>query len=62
MSISREQLNQNKEMKTADPFLLGLFMRDNEMCNISHAPGLIGIQFSNTKCIGVIDPEGLQKI
>ena len=34
---SREQPNQNKEMKTANLFLLSLFMRDNEKCNISHA-------------------------
>ena len=35
-------------MKTADPVLLSLFMRDNEKCNISHAPstGLSGTQFS----------------
>ena len=42
-SIPREQPNQNKKMKIA--VLLSLFMRDNEKCNISHAPstGLSGI-------------------
>ena len=36
-SIPREQPNQNKDMKIADPVLLSLSMRDNEKCNISHA-------------------------
>ena len=57
-------------MKIADPVLLSLFMRDNEKCNIFHAPssGLSGTQFSeryaipNTKCIGVIDPDAPEKI
>ena len=38
MLIPPEQPNQNKEMKIADSDLLSLFMTDNEMCNISHAP------------------------
>ena len=38
MSISREQPNQNKGMKIADPVLLSLFMRDNEKCNFFHDP------------------------
>ena len=35
-------------MKIADSVLLSMFMRDNEKCNISHAPstGLSDIQFS----------------
>ena len=33
MSITREQLNQNKEMKIADSVLLSLLKRDNEKCN-----------------------------
>ena len=36
--ISREQPNQNKEKKIADLVLLNLIMRDNEKCNIFHAP------------------------
>ena len=43
-SIPREQPNQNKEMKIADSVLLGLFMKNNEKCNISHSTGLDGIQ------------------
>ena len=64
MSIPREQPNQSKEMKIADPVLLSLFMRDNEKCNISHDPwhGLELYSFLNIKCIGVIDPEGQPKI
>ena len=37
-SICREQPNQTKEMEIADSVLFCLFMRDNEKCNISHAP------------------------
>ena len=37
-SVPWEQLKQNKEMKIADSDLLSLSMRENEMCNISHAP------------------------
>ena len=37
-SIHREQPNQDKKMKTAGSVLLSMFMRDNEKCNISHAP------------------------
>ena len=56
-------------MKVADSVLLSLFMRDNEKCNISHAPstGLSGIKFSerhsilNIKCTGVIDLQGPEK-
>ena len=33
-------------------------MRDNEKCNISHAPWLERYSILNTKCIGVIDPKG----
>ena len=35
-------------MKIADLIILSLFMRDNENCNISHAPStdLSGCQFS----------------
>ena len=48
-------------MKIADPVLLNLFMRGNEKCNISHAPGtgLSGIQFS---ILNVNDPDGPEKI
>ena len=34
----REQPNKNKDMKISDTVLLSQFMRDNEKCNISHAP------------------------
>ena len=59
----QEQLNQNKEMKIADLILLSLFMRDNEKCNIPHAPyhQLKRHSILNTKCIGVIDPAGPEK-
>ena len=45
MSIPREQPNHNKDRKMAYSVLLGLFMRGNETCNISHTPstGLTGI-------------------
>ena len=36
--IPQEKPNQNKDMKIADSVLVRLFMRDNEKCNISHAP------------------------
>ena len=61
--MSREQPNQNKEMKIADSVLLSVFMRENERCNISHTPStnLSGIQFSILITIGVIDPEEPEK-
>ena len=34
-SIPREQPSQNKGMKIADSDILSLYMRDNEICNIS---------------------------
>ena len=37
-SIPQEQPNQNKKMKIVDSCLLSMFMRDDEKCNISHAP------------------------
>ena len=47
-------------MKISDTVLLSQFMRDNEKCNISHAPAWAVLNL-NTKCIGVIDPEGPEK-
>ena len=37
-SIPREKANQNIKMKITNWVLLNLFMRDNEECNVSHAP------------------------
>ena len=37
-SIPREQPNQKERMKITTSVLLSLFMRDNEKCNVSHAP------------------------
>jgi hypothetical protein len=45
-------------------FLLSLYMRDNEKCNIPHAPyftGLSGTQFSALNSSGINDPEGPEK-
>ena len=58
-SLSREQPNQNKEMKIADSVSLSLFIRDNEKCNISHAPniGLSGIQFSMLYVLVPLTPK-----
>ena len=60
-SIPRDQLYQNKEMKIADTVLWSLFMRDNEKY---HAPYYRLERYSvlKTKCIGVVDPEGPEKI
>ena len=46
-------------MKIADPVLLSLFMRDNERCNISHAPstGLSGTQFSILNVLEALIPK-----
>ena len=52
-------------MKIADPVLSSMFVKDNEKCNISHAPSTgIKKRYSilNTKCTGTIDPEGLEEI
>ena len=51
-----------QEVKIADSVLLSLFMRDSGKCNISHAPRLGRYSILNTKCIGVIDHEGQEKI
>ena len=42
-------------MKIADSVLLSLFIRDNEKCNISHAPVAPAKRYSilNSKSIGV---------
>ena len=50
-------------MKITDPVLLSLFMIDNDKCDTSHAPKhrLERYSILNTKCIGVIDPEGPEK-
>ena len=46
MTIPRQQpppkkkkRKKKKEIKDAESVLLSLFIRDNEMCNISNAPG-----------------------
>ena len=49
-------------MTIADSVLFSLFMRDNEMCNISSLTPPIIYSILNTKCIGVIDPEWPEKI
>ena len=50
-------------MKIADAIVWSLFMRDNEKCNISHAPLHRLEQYSilNTAYIGVIDRERFRK-
>ena len=55
--------NQSKEMKIADPILLGRFMRDNEKYSISQAPQHRLKRYStiSSKCIGVINPEEPEK-
>ena len=46
-------------MKIADPILLSLFMRDNEKCNISHAPS--GIQFPILNVLESLIPKDQKK-
>ena len=46
-------------MKIAEAVLLSLFMKDNEKCNISHAPntGLSGTQFSILNVLESLMPK-----
>ena len=51
-------------MKIADPILLNLFMRDNEKCNITHAPStcLSGTQFSIQNVFESLIPKDQKNI
>ena len=51
-------------MKIADQALLSRFMRDNEKCNISHAPstGLNGTQFSILNVLKSLIPKDIKNI
>ena len=49
-------------MKIADPVLLSLFMRNNKKVqHLSRPLAPAPYSIFNTKCIGVIDPEGPEK-
>ena len=63
-SIPREQPNQNKEIKIATSAISSLFMKDNEKCNISHAPstGLSSIQFSMLNVLESLIPKDQKNI